>query len=77
MNSHYSDLLTTIKKCTIIPALSFYEDENLFINLEGKIQKTLKAINGPFHNINSYNCYLNLVFLRNVYFLCITDSSGT
>ena len=44
MNSHYSDLLTTIKKCTIIPALSFYEDENLFINLEGKIQKTLKAL---------------------------------
>ena len=30
-----------------------------------------------FQNINSYNCYLNLVFLHNVYFLCITDSSGT
>ena len=27
--------------------MSFYEDENLFINLEGKPQKTLKGINGP------------------------------
>jgi len=47
MNSHLSDLVNKIKECWAIPALSFYEDENLFINLEGKIQKTLKAINGP------------------------------
>ena len=47
MNTHYSDLLMQIENCIIIPALSFDKDENLFVNLEGKPQKTLKAINGP------------------------------
>lgn len=47
INTHYSDVLLKIDSCIIVPALSFYEDENLFINLEGKPQKTLKGINGP------------------------------
>ena len=47
MNTHSSDLLMNLENCFIIPALSYYEDENLFVNLEGKPQKTLKGINGP------------------------------
>jgi NADH dehydrogenase/NADH:ubiquinone oxidoreductase subunit G len=47
MNTHYSDILNDLKNVTILPALSFYEEENLFINLEGTPQKTLKGINGP------------------------------
>jgi len=47
MNTHYSDILKDLKNVTILPALSFYEEENLFINLEGTPQKTLKGISGP------------------------------
>lgn len=47
MNTHYSDILNDLKNITVLPALSFYEEENIFINLEGTPQKTLKGINGP------------------------------
>ena len=47
MNTHYSDLLMDLDEVTTVPALSYYEEENLFVNLEGRPQKTLKGINGP------------------------------
>ena len=48
INTHASDLFRLLNNSTVvIPALSFYEDENLFVNLEGKPQKTLKGISGP------------------------------
>ena len=48
INTHASDLFRLLNNSmVVIPALSFYEDENLFVNLEGKPQKTLKGINGP------------------------------
>jgi NADH dehydrogenase/NADH:ubiquinone oxidoreductase subunit G len=36
-----------LDKVTTVPALSYYEEENLFVNLEGRPQKTLTGINGP------------------------------
>jgi hypothetical protein len=47
-NSHYSDILNGADNIVTLPALSFYEEESIFVNLEGKPQKTLKGINGPY-----------------------------
>ena len=47
INTHYSDVLNKVTDGYILPALSYYEDENLFLNLEEKAQKTLKGISGP------------------------------
>ena len=46
-NTHYTSIINTFKNCILVPILSFYESENIFINLEGRPQKTLKGINGP------------------------------
>ena len=36
--------------CYLLPVLSYYEEENLFLNLEGRPQKTLKGISGPINS---------------------------
>jgi len=41
------------------------------------LMKKLKPFNFCFRNVFYSNHNLNLVFTRNVYLLCITDSSGT
>jgi NADH dehydrogenase/NADH:ubiquinone oxidoreductase subunit G len=42
MNTHYSDVLMDLDEVTTVPALSYYEEENLFVNLEGRPQKNFK-----------------------------------
>lgn len=53
-NSHFPEFILqkTLKKnsCFLLPVLSYYEEENLFLNLERRPQKTLKGISGPMNS---------------------------
>jgi NADH dehydrogenase/NADH:ubiquinone oxidoreductase subunit G len=53
--------LNSVDNIVILPALSFYEEENLFVNLEGKPQKTLKGINGPYLSKSIKKFFSNII----------------